>query len=311
MAKKRVYELAKERGVSSKELLDALRAAGVDVKAAASTVDESVVAKLSGGGEPDGKGPKAEPAQAAAAPPPATAPGQAAPPRAEGRSAAPPAQGAAKTAPAQASTTTQRPSAPARPAAQPAPSSDGGGAPPRPRPKRPADSGDRPAAAPGRRRRVVIDSQASRRPTAPQPPPQQRRRRSRGRGAPPPEPTESAPATAVAEPPALKIPSGATVREVAEHLGIPVADVIKKLMQLGEMASITQTLSDEAIGVLADEFRKRVEVVHVGEEEPAEEEFVDEDADLQAAAGRDDHGSRRPRKDLPARCDPRDRGRSR
>src|SRR2546428_13025643 len=41
MAKKRVYEIAKERGVSSKELLEALRAAGVDVKAAASTIDES------------------------------------------------------------------------------------------------------------------------------------------------------------------------------------------------------------------------------------------------------------------------------
>ena len=51
------------------------------------------------------------------------------------------------------------------------------------------------------------------------------------------------------------------MRDVAEHLGLQVAEVIKKLMQLGEMASITQTLSDEAIGVLADEFEKRVEVV--------------------------------------------------
>ena len=46
MAKKRVYELARERGVSSKELLEALHAAGVDVKAAASTVEESEVAKM-------------------------------------------------------------------------------------------------------------------------------------------------------------------------------------------------------------------------------------------------------------------------
>ena len=43
--------------------------------------------------------------------------------------------------------------------------------------------------------------------------------------------------------------------------------MIKKLMALGEMASITQTLSDEAIGVLADEFDKKVEVVRAADEE--------------------------------------------
>src|ERR671930_110840 len=41
MAKKRVYEIAKERGISSKELLAALQGAGMDVKAAASTIDEA------------------------------------------------------------------------------------------------------------------------------------------------------------------------------------------------------------------------------------------------------------------------------
>jgi translation initiation factor IF-2 len=46
MAKKRVYEIAKERGVSSKELLEALRAAGLDVKAAASTIEESAALEV-------------------------------------------------------------------------------------------------------------------------------------------------------------------------------------------------------------------------------------------------------------------------
>ena len=46
-------------------------------------------------------------------------------------------------------------------------------------------------------------------------------------------------------------------------------------MQHGEMASITQTLSDEAIEVLADELDKRVEVVHAADEEAAEQEFED------------------------------------
>ena len=43
MAKKRVHEIAKERGISSKEVLAILQKAGLDVKAAASSVDEGDV----------------------------------------------------------------------------------------------------------------------------------------------------------------------------------------------------------------------------------------------------------------------------
>ena len=56
MAKKRVYEIAKEKGVSSKDLLEALRAAGVDVKAAASTVDEADAARALPAGAGSGNG---------------------------------------------------------------------------------------------------------------------------------------------------------------------------------------------------------------------------------------------------------------
>jgi len=41
VAKKRVHEIAKAQGVSSKELLAALKAAGVEAKAAASSVEEA------------------------------------------------------------------------------------------------------------------------------------------------------------------------------------------------------------------------------------------------------------------------------
>ena len=44
----------------------------------------------------------------------------------------------------------------------------------------------------------------------------------------------------------------------------PVPEIIKKLMQLGEMATLTQTLSDDAIQVIADEFDKEIEIVHAG-----------------------------------------------
>jgi translation initiation factor IF-2 len=251
MAKKRVYELAKERGLSSKELLSQLQAAGIDVKAAASAVDEAKALEILSKPSGDGKSPAAGP-----------------------NAAAPPRQ-------ARAGTQSERPDqAPPKPQQQqprgakspqqPQGPSRGGGARP--------GAGPAPATA-SRRRRVVIDSQASRRQAPPPPQQQQRRRRSRGRGAPPPEPQDSPSPAAVAEPEAIKIPSGATVRDVAEHLGLQVAEVIKKLMQHGEMASITQTLSDEAIEVLGDELNKRVEVVRAADDELAPEQVFDDAAE--------------------------------
>src|SRR5687767_772590 len=50
MAKKRVHEIARERGMSSKEVIATLQKAGLDVKAAASSVDENDVARAFNGG---------------------------------------------------------------------------------------------------------------------------------------------------------------------------------------------------------------------------------------------------------------------
>jgi translation initiation factor IF-2 len=128
----------------------------------------------------------------------------------------------------------------------------------------------------GGRRRVVIDSQASRRPQGP-PPPQQPPRRRRGRRRltpleePPPTPTN-----VVVEEQVFQVPSGATVKEVAETMGVPAAEVIKALMKLGEMATLTQTLTDEAIEVLAEALDKKVEVVSAADEV---EEVIPADAD--------------------------------
>jgi translation initiation factor IF-2 len=49
MPEKRVHEIAKERGLPSSEVLLKLRAAGIDVTAAASTVDEAAALRALGG----------------------------------------------------------------------------------------------------------------------------------------------------------------------------------------------------------------------------------------------------------------------
>ncbi len=48
---KRVHEIAKERGLPAKDVLEKLRAAGVNVKAASSSVDEAVALEALGNGD--------------------------------------------------------------------------------------------------------------------------------------------------------------------------------------------------------------------------------------------------------------------
>ena len=65
MAKKRVHEIAKERGITSKEALEILQKAGLGVTAAASSVEEADAAKAFGNGATATKAP-AKPKKAAA-----------------------------------------------------------------------------------------------------------------------------------------------------------------------------------------------------------------------------------------------------
>ena len=57
-------------------------------------------------------------------------------------------------------------------------------------------------------------------------------------------------------------------------------------MALGEMKTLTQTLSDEAIEVLATELGKEVEIVHAEDETVAEPVFDDADEDARRARRR-------------------------
>ena len=60
-------------------------------------------------------------------------------------------------------------------------------------------------------------------------------------------------------------------------LGVSTAQIIKTLMGLGEMATITQSLSDEAIELIAADLERKVTIVHAEEEAERPEEFDDAD----------------------------------
>ena len=226
MAKKRVHEIAKARGITSKELLAALKASGVEAKAAASSVEEADALRAIAAAGVDGGS--------------ATA---------------------TKEAPSRAGAESKTSTKPVRPAQKAASAPAGSGAGPK-------------------KRRVVIDSQAARRDQMGGPPPQRPPRRRGGRRRRPlleePPPQSDTPF----EPEATKVNSGATVREVAESLGLAPAEVIKKLMTMGEMATLTQTLTDDSIRVIADEYDRKVEIVTAADEEPEAPTFTDAEEDL-------------------------------
>src|SRR5581483_21335 len=120
----------------------------------------------------------------------------------------------------------------------------------------------------GRRRRVVIDTGAAR------PRPDERRAREQ-RAAAPKQPREVVQPTGP-----VTVPSGVTVRELSQALGVPVAEIIKIMMGLGEMVQITQSLTDEAVQLIGAAVEREITIKHADEEEVEPQAFEDRPEDL-------------------------------
>jgi translation initiation factor IF-2 len=208
---RRVYEIARELDLDTKEVIGRLNEAGVEVKHHSASVEDPVYERVFG----DGAGAQNGHSEAQ-----------------EARAEAEPSGHGASIAAAQ----------------EPVAAPEGG----RKKEKK--------------RRRVVIDASATSRGPRPMTAP-----------AAPKEP-EKAP---VVEKPqemtgAVRVEPGATVKDLGGALGVPPTQIIKVLMSLGEMKTLTQTLSTEEIELVAEELGVEVEIGAV--EEPAPEEVAPDDS---------------------------------
>jgi translation initiation factor IF-2 len=113
----------------------------------------------------------------------------------------------------------------------------------------------RPRGGPGgRKRRVVIEGGGGR----------SAGRQARDRSSAPPQPRQ-APAPPPSGP--VTVESGVTVKDLSQALGVPMGELIKILMGLGQMRTATQSLSDEEVELIAAEVGREITIKHAADEE--------------------------------------------
>src|SRR5207342_3398617 len=119
----------------------------------------------------------------------------------------------------------------------------------------------------GRKRRVVIEGGGAR----------SQGRQARDRSSAPAQPRQ-APAPPPTGP--ATVESGVTVKDLSQALGVPMPELIKILMSLGQMRTATQSLSDEEVEVIGTELEREITIKHAAEEELEPADFDDQEADL-------------------------------
>jgi translation initiation factor IF-2 len=137
-----------------------------------------------------------------------------------------------------------------------------------------------------RRRRVVIDNAAAR--------PRDPRQGGRGRDD---APRRDGPRQAPVAPTGpVSVESGVSVRDFSQALGVSMPNIIKILMNLGQMRTATQSLTDEEVELIAAELEREVTIKHAGEEQEEPESYDDPEEALEARPpvvtimGHVDHG---------------------
>ncbi|HWJ44543.1 MAG TPA: translation initiation factor IF-2 [Gaiellaceae bacterium] len=121
-----------------------------------------------------------------------------------------------------------------------------------------------------RKRRVVIDNAAAR----PRDARQQQREREAAR---PKQPREVAPVTGP-----VSVESGLTVRDLSQALGVPAPKIIMFMMGLGKVVTITQSLGDDEVELIAAELapERDLTIRHAADEDEEPEVFEDDEKDL-------------------------------
>src|ERR687890_1263836 len=214
---KRVYEIARELSLETREVMARLKEAGVEVNNHFAVVEDPVYDRVFGDGQ-------------------------------NGRAVPAPPEGAAGVENGWA-----EPATPSEPAAKQ---------------EEPARGARKEGKGGRKRRRVVIDASATNRgprPAVVEAQPKKPRRapdEAGGTEAPREERT------------AARVEPGATVKDLADALSVAPTQIIKVLMSLGEMKTVTQTLSTEEIELVAEEMGVEVEIGAV--EEPVEAELPED-----------------------------------